>query len=88
MTPFNIWPVANNRSSTGHGAETPIELVRKWVRYICPPGGVVLDCFAGSANIGIAALLEGRRYIGIEKNEDCAAKGIAALVTHEAGEYQ
>lgn len=88
VTPFNIWPVANNRSTTGHGAETPIELARKWVRYICPPGGVVLDCFAGSANIGIAALLEGRRYIGIEKNDDCAAKGIAALVTHEAGEDQ
>lgn len=34
---------------------------------IVPPGGTVLDCFAGSGTTGIAAMLEGRRSVLIER---------------------
>lgn len=33
---------------------------------ICPQDGTVLDLFQGSGTTGVAAVLEGRRYIGVE----------------------
>lgn len=70
VTPFNLLPVAGNAGgASGHPAATPLELCRWWVRYLTPKGGVVLDCFSGSGTVGVAALTEGRRYIGIERDE-------------------
>jgi hypothetical protein len=43
----------------------------RWlVRLICPPGGIVLDPFAGSFTTGVACILEGLDFIGIEQEED------------------
>jgi site-specific DNA-methyltransferase (adenine-specific) len=49
-----------------HLAGKPVELMRKLSRMI-PPDGVILDPFAGSSSTGVGALLEGRRYLGIER---------------------
>jgi DNA modification methylase len=72
VTPFNVLPIPNTNSTDsagahGHGAGTPLALCRWWVRYICPPGGTVLEPFAGSGTVGIAAVQEGRKAILIEK---------------------
>jgi len=72
VTPFNLIPIANSDSQNsggakGHGAATPMALCDWWVRYICPPGGVVLDPFAGSGTVGLAAMKTGRKFIGFEK---------------------
>jgi hypothetical protein len=40
------------------------------VRLAVPEGGVVLDPFAGSASTGIAAVMEGRRFLGIERENE------------------
>jgi DNA modification methylase len=54
----------------GHPTVKPLELCRYLARLTkTPAGGVVLDPFCGSGSIGIAALLEGRDFIGIEMNE-------------------
>jgi|TARA_Y100000310_G_scaffold141109_1_gene140521 site-specific DNA-methyltransferase (adenine-specific) len=43
----------------------------RWlVRLVTPPGGVVLDPFLGSGTTGVAALLEGFDFIGIEREPD------------------
>ena len=43
----------------------------RWlVGLVVPPGGLVLDPFAGSGSTGIAAVLEGRPFIGIEREAD------------------
>jgi site-specific DNA-methyltransferase (adenine-specific) len=49
-----------------HIAGKPEPLMRELNR-ICPPGGVILDPFAGSGTTGVAAMAEGRRAILIER---------------------
>ena len=39
-------------------------------RLITPEGGIVLDPFMGSGSTGIAARLEGFRFLGMEMDED------------------
>lgn len=52
-----------------HPTVKPLALMRWTVRLLCPPGGTVLDPFTGSGSTGAAALLEGRRFIGVERDE-------------------
>jgi site-specific DNA-methyltransferase (adenine-specific) len=58
-------PVANV-----HPTVKPIELMRWIVRLITPCDGLVLDPFAGSATTGAAAVLEGARFLGIEREAE------------------
>jgi hypothetical protein len=61
-------PVAAD--GTAHPTVKPLTLMRWLVRLVTPPGGVVLDPFAGSGTTVEAALLEGFRVIGIEREAD------------------
>lgn len=49
-----------------HPTVKPVELMRYLVKLITPPGGLVLDPFLGSGTTGMAAVLEGREFYGIE----------------------
>lgn len=49
-----------------HPTPKPILLMRWLVRLVCGPGGTVLDPFCGTGTTGIAALLEGATFWGIE----------------------
>ena len=54
-----------------HPTIKPIELMRYLVRLTkTPTGGVVLDPFTGSGTTGIACVLEGREFIGIEREAE------------------
>jgi DNA modification methylase len=73
VTPFNLLPIDNANPYTsgggaGHGAATPLELCLWWVRYLSRPGDLVVDPFAGSGTVGVAALAEGRRFAGAEQH--------------------
>jgi site-specific DNA-methyltransferase (adenine-specific) len=59
-------PLKHARANV-HPTVKPIEVMRWLVRLVVPPGGVVLDPFAGSGSTGCAAVFEGRRFIGIER---------------------
>jgi cyclase len=54
------------RANDDHEAKFPLELPRRCIRLLTEPGDIVLDCFIGSGTTAVAAILEGRRYIGIE----------------------
>ena len=56
-----------------HPTVKPIALMRYLVRLVTPPGGLVLDPFAGSGTTGIAAKLEGFRFLGVEQDAAYAA---------------
>ncbi len=54
-----------------HPTVKPIELMRYLVRLTkTPTGGIVLDPFMGSGTTGIACVLEGREFIGIEREAE------------------
>ncbi len=61
---------SGQRGIVSHPTVKPLELMRWLVRLVTPPGGVVLDCFAGSGTTGEAALMEGMRCILIERDPD------------------
>ena len=54
----------------GHPTVKPTDLMRYLCRLVTPPGGLVLDPFMGSGSTGKAALLEGFRFIGIEREPE------------------
>lgn len=49
--------------------EKPTGLLEPLIAYGCPPGGLVLDPFAGSGSTLDAARSTGRRAVGVEKRE-------------------
>jgi hypothetical protein len=51
-----------------HPTVKPLALMRYLCRLITPPGGLVLDPFAGSGSTLIAAVAEGFEAVGIEKD--------------------
>jgi site-specific DNA-methyltransferase (adenine-specific) len=53
-----------------HPTVKPINLMTYLCRLITPPNGIVLDTFMGSGSTGIAAQLEGFRFVGMEMDED------------------
>ena len=55
-----------------HPTVKPIDVMRWLVRLVTPPGGLVLDPFCGSGTTGIAASLEGFRFIGVEREPEYA----------------
>ena len=70
-TPFNLLPVpAGGCAATdvAHPATTPYDVAAWWVKYLLPPGGILLDCFAGSGTMLPAGLDFGAsQVIGIER---------------------
>lgn len=59
--------------------------IMKHIVCICPPGGIVLDPFAGSATTGIACLLQGRRFVGCELSPEYHAIGLERLEAAASG---
>lgn len=68
------WPYGQHKH---HPAEKPPQLFRPLLELALwgKPGGVVLDPFAGSGSVGVAAAMEGLSYLGIEV--DATAYGVA-----------
>lgn len=56
----------NGDDKNHHPTVKPVALMQYLCRLITPPNGIVLDPFSGSGSTGIAALIEGFRYIGID----------------------
>lgn len=70
-----------NLQGTGpiNPTQKPTLLLEPLIAYGCPPGGTVLDLFAGSTSTLIAAKAMGRKAIGIEAREEQCASATALL---------
>ena len=53
-----------------HPTQKPVELGRYLIRTYTNPGDIVLDNACGSGSFLVSALMEGRNFIGIERNEN------------------
>lgn len=62
-----------------HPTVKPVSLMRWLCRLITPPGGLVLDPFAGSGTTGIAAVSEGFDFVGVELDPDHHAIAMARI---------
>ncbi len=54
---------------TAHPTVKPLDLMRWLVRLVTPPGGTVLEPFAGSGTTAEACVVEGFKCIAIERDE-------------------
>ncbi len=64
---------AEDRMGSRHPTVKPIDLMRWLARLVTPPGGLVLDPFAGSGTTGVAAIAEGMRAVLIEREAEYVA---------------
>lgn len=64
--------IAGTHSERVKGIKTqmPVDLLKKWIRAMCKPGGVVFDPFPGSGASLVAAKSLGYQYMGVELSQD------------------
>ncbi len=63
----NVWKI-NPVTNSKHPAAFPVELAEKVITYYSFKGDVVLDPFAGSGTVGLAAASLDRRFVLFESN--------------------
>ena len=74
-----VWHFSSVRANDDHEAKFPLELPRRVIRLLTDPDELVLDCFMGSGTTAIAAVQEGRRFIGIELQANYVELGTRAV---------
>ncbi len=72
------------RSSVGakqkrHPTQKPLSMIRDLVRTYTNPGDLILDFTMGSGTTLVAAMLEGRRAVGIEIDEEYCALAVERM---------
>lgn len=74
---FDVDPVP--RKQKIHQSELPVALCEQLLEYLTKGGEIILDQFAGSGAVGVAALNRGRRCVLIEKVHGYVEKIITRL---------
>jgi site-specific DNA-methyltransferase (adenine-specific) len=80
---FSAKADASDRAGSKHPTVKPTVLMRYLVRLVTPPGGTVLDPFAGSGSTGLAADQLGMNAVLIERDPEYAAD-IERKITSDA----
>ena len=65
----NVWEMSVSNTKHNHPAIFPEQLAQDHIISWSNEGDTVLDCFMGSGTTGKMALLNNRKFIGIEKDE-------------------
>ena len=71
--PGTLIPHPKPRERHNHMTTKPVDVCRHLIRIFSAPRSLVLDPFAGSGTTGVAALREGRSFIGFEIDYETAA---------------
>ncbi len=69
----SVWSIGTPRPEEKkygkHPTQKPLELLRRIVLSSTNKGDIIVDPFAGSSTTGIAAILHGRKFVGIDKEK-------------------
>ena len=72
--PSDVWDIPNVKAKhvekTDHPCQFPVALPQRLIKALSNPDDLVLDPFMGSGTTAVAALLEGRRFVGAEIMEN------------------
>ena len=70
----DVWQLPSigrwEKSCSKHPTQKPLGILARLIQASTKPGAWILDPFNGSATTGIAANLLGRRYLGLEIEEN------------------
>ncbi|MCY4465604.1 MAG: site-specific DNA-methyltransferase [Chloroflexi bacterium] len=80
--PGTVISVPKPKKRFGHMTAKPVDLLRHLIRIFCAPESLVFDPFAGSGSTGVAALLEGREFLGFEIEDDMAKRANDRIGEH------
>lgn len=68
--PSDVWDIPNVKAKhvekTDHPCQFPVVIPQRLIKALTIPGGLVLDPFMGAGSTGVAAIIEGRRFVGAE----------------------
>src|SRR5258706_7250779 len=67
---YVYFKTAESEGKVLHPTQKPVKLGQYLIRTFSNPGDIVLENACGSGSFLLSAILEGRNFIGIEKNED------------------
>ena len=78
---------SGHTSKSEQHSRKPAPWIAQWVRAWVPPGGLVLDLYAGLGSVAEAVVMagDGRRYIGAEIDPDRHATALAMVRRAVAG---
>jgi len=77
--PTSVLEFASVGGRGRHPTEKPVDLMAWIIRSYSNPGDVVLDPTMGSGTTGVAAVQEGRRFVGIEKDARWFARAVERI---------
>jgi len=87
--PGDVWEIPNVKAAhiekLDHPCQFPVGLADRLVRAMCPKQGLVFDPYTGSASTGVAAITNGRRFLGAEVNVKYETLAYARLVSAHNG---
>jgi adenine-specific DNA-methyltransferase len=87
--PGNVWEIPNVKRNhvekLDHPCQFPVGLADRLVRALCPQDGVVFDPFMGSSSTGVAAIVNGRRFLGAEISKKYTALACERMLMAYAG---
>ena len=83
--PGDCWFVATRGEGHHHPAAYPEALCERPILAGCPPGGLVVDPFAGSGTTCVVAKRLGRRFIGFDASRAYVEQAAARLKSVRAG---
>jgi len=87
--PGDVWNVPNVKGfhveKTNHPCQFPVALPLVFVKALCPAKGIVFDPFMGVGSTGVAAAMEGRRFVGAEIVREYAETALRRILEARNG---